>query len=154
MAGSSWRAVTLYQVARLHFQEEEFDFVQHCLERGTLNSFSSEYFSLLLSVIIPSGSPYSSTCHPVNGQWAHCSCTKTYPYPIRTRVIKFKVGIIYVCMLSPDRMHNCIKCTIFVVNRILPMVLFTSSEVSFGRREVVNPSALLFASTLSITTLG
>jgi hypothetical protein len=45
---------------------------QPCPERGTLNSFLSEYFSLLLSVIIPSGSPYSSTCHPVNGQWAYC----------------------------------------------------------------------------------
>ena len=93
-----------------------------------------------------------------SGPIADCSSTKTYPYPIKLRVIKFKVGNLHVCVcvcvLSPDRMRNCIKCAIFSVTRILPLVKFTSSEINFGRREVVNPSALLFASTLSFTTLG
>jgi hypothetical protein len=66
----------------------------------------------------------------------------------------FKVYIIFVCLLTPNKMRNCTKYAILAVNRILPLMKFTSSEVNFGRREVVNPSALLFASTLSFTTLG
>ena len=72
MVGFSESAVTLYNSALLHFQEEDFDFNQHCPKRVTLNSFFSEYLSLPLSMIIPSGSPHSLTCHPLNGQWAHC----------------------------------------------------------------------------------
>ena len=92
-----------------------------------------------------------------SGPIADCSCANTYPYPttnIKIHVIEFKVSVVFMCMLSPDRMRNCIKCAIFVVNRILPLMKFISSEVNFGRREVVNPSALLFASILSFTTFG
>jgi hypothetical protein len=149
MAGSSWRAVTVYQLARLIlFSTARREGHWTVFPLSTSVFFSQLSFHHGLHIHPP------AILSTDSGPFADCSCTKTYPYPIRTRVIKFKVGIIYVCMLSPDRMHNCIKCTIFAVNRILPMVLFTSSEVSFGRREVVNPSALLFASTLSITTLG
>jgi hypothetical protein len=46
------------------------------------------------------------------------------------------------------------KHVICAVIRILPLMKLTSSEVNFGRREVVNPSSALFSSTLSFTTLG
>jgi hypothetical protein len=92
-----------------------------------------------------------------SGTIADCSSTNTYPYPtsnIEIHVIKFKVCIVFVCLLTPNKMRNCTKYAILAVNRMLPLMKFTSSEVNFGRREVVNPSALLFASTLSFTTLG
>ena len=133
-----------YLFTRRHgFSLKKTDFNQHRPEGLTMNSFSSEYFSLFLSVIIPSGSPYSSICHPVSGHCpiADCSYTKTYPYPIKIHVINFEVGIVFVCMLSPVRMRNWIKYAIFVLNWILPLMKFTSSTVNFGRREVVNPSA-------------
>ena len=128
-------------------------------ESDTKQFFLSEYFSLLLSVIIPSESPYSSTCHPVNGQWVHCRLQfhKSYPYTttnIKIHAIKFKVCIVFVCLLTANKKRNYTKYDILAVNRMLPFMKFTSSEVNFGRREVVNPSALLFASTLSFTTLG
>jgi hypothetical protein len=66
----------------------------------------------------------------------------------------FKLGNVYMCVLSPDIVWNCIKYVSFAVTRILPLMKFISSEVNLGRREVVNPSAALFASTLCFTTLG
>jgi hypothetical protein len=94
-----------------------------------------------------------------SGPITDCSSTNTYPYPttnieIRVHEIKFKVCVVFVCLLTPNKIRNCTKYAILAVNRMLPLMKFTSSEVNFGRREVVNPSALLFTFTLSFTTLG
>ena len=159
VAGSLERAVTVYQTAWLHFQEEDFDFNQHCPERLTLNSFSSEYFILFSQLSFHQGLHIRppAILSMDSGPIADCSYTKTYPClttNIETHVIKFKVCIVFVCVLTPKILRNCIKYAIFAVNRVLPLMKFTSSEVNFGRREVVNPSAWLFASILSFTTLG
>jgi len=158
MAGSLERAVAVYKRAWLYLIEE-FDFNQHCPDRVTLNSFSSEYFSLFSQLSFHQGLHIrpSAILSVDSVPIADCSYTKTYPYPttnIEIHVIKFNVGVVFVCTLMPDRMRNWIKYVIFAVNRILPLMKVTSSEVNFGRREVVNPSAWLFASTLSFTTLG
>ena len=79
MAGSLERAVTVYQKACLHFQEEDLDFNQHCPERVTLNSFSSEYFSPFSQLSFHQGlhirppAILSMDSVPI----ADCSCTKT-----------------------------------------------------------------------------
>jgi hypothetical protein len=68
--------------------------------------------------------------------------------------MKLKLGNVYVCMQTPDIVRNCVKYVSCAENRILPLMKLISSEVNFGRREVVNPSAALFASTLCFKTLG
>ena len=70
MTVSSERAITVYQSAWLYFKET-WNLISTARRDYTEQVFLG-VLQLLLSVIIPSGSPYSSTCHPVNGQWTHC----------------------------------------------------------------------------------